>query len=275
VGTGHVSSPVTNKPDIAQAEGRVMTTIHLIETERGSSSALAGLLRDRGHDLQCFSAANEFFCQLGETPPDCVVADWELSLACGLEVVERTRRLVGDRVGIVVLASAESEDQMVAALGAGADDCICKPISDALLAARIEALLRRLAPVRVAMAKRIVRGPYALDLGSCTATVDGCDTGLAPREFDLAWTLFSQPSRLFTKSELLALIWGKRTEFGAHTISQHVYALRKKLAFDKHGFKLQSVYATGYRLECFEPSSRARVVLPYVKRSAPAASAWR
>ena len=131
-----------------------------------------------------------------------------------------------------------------------------------------------LVPMRVAMEKRIVRGPYTLDLGSRTATVDGCDAGLAPREFDLAWTLFSQPSRLFTKSELLALIWGKQTEFGAHTISQHVYALRKKLKFDKHGFKLQSVYATGYRLECFDTPSRSRAVSPHARTSVPVASAW-
>ena len=251
-----------------------MTIIHLVETDRGCGNALAGLLSERGHDLACFSAAHQFFYQLSKCPPGCAIIDWELSSARGLEVVERTRQLVGGRMGIIVLTPGESEEQIVSALDAGADDCVCKPTNDVLLAARIEALLRRLVPMRVAMEKRIVRGPYTLDLGSRTATVDGCDAGLAPREFDLAWTLFSQPSRLFTKSELLALIWGKQTEFGAHTISQHVYALRKKLKFDKHGFKLQSVYATGYRLECFDTPSRSRAVSPHARTSVPVASAW-
>ena len=71
------------------------------------------------------------------------------------------------------------------------------------------------------------------------------------------------------------LIWGKKTEFGAHTISQHVYALRKKLEFDKHGFNLQSVYATGYRLECFATPSRSRGVPPHARTSAPDVSVWR
>ena len=70
--------------------------------------------------------------------------------------------------------------------------------------------------------------------------------------------MFAQPSRLFTKEELLALIWGKKTEFGAHTIAQHIYALRRKLKFVEHGFKLLSVYASGYRLEWVDAPAPAR-----------------
>jgi DNA-binding response OmpR family regulator len=251
-----------------------MTTIQIVETEHQGGNTLAGLLSQRGHDLACFTAAHEFFDQLGDLPHGCAIIDWALSSTCGLEVVERTRQLVGSRMGIIVLTPDESEEHVVSALSAGADDCVCKATNDVLLAARIEALLRRLVPMRTAVEECIVRGPYTLDLGSRTATVEGRDAGLAPREFDLAWTLFSQPSRLFTKSELLAPIWGKQTEFGAHTISQHVYALRKKLKFDKHGFELQSVYATGYRLECCDSPSFARATPLYARTSAPAASAW-
>ena len=92
-------------------------------------------------------------------------------------------------------------------------------------------------------------GQYMLEMASRSVTIGGEDARLAPREFDLAWILFSQPSRLLTKDELLALLWGRQADFGAHTIAQHVHTLRKKLAFDAHGFALQSVYAAGYRLE--------------------------
>ena len=252
-----------------------MTIIHVVESALGTSDALTALLDRQGYASRCFAAPHEFFYQLGKLPPRCAIIDWELSQACSLDVVKRTRQLLGGRVGIIMLTSSESEDQVLSALAAGADDCIVTPTTDEMLAARIEALLRRLVPRQVAMDKRIVRGPYTLDLGSRTATVDGRDGGLAPREFDLAWTLFSQLSRLFTKDELLALIWGKQTEFGAHTISQHVYALRKKLKFDDHGFKLQSVYATGYRLECIDTPSRPRALPSYVRAGVPVATAWR
>lgn len=227
-----------------------MPTIHLLEHDAaGGDADLATVLQRSGYETQSFNAAHDYFYQLSKRPPRCVVVDWMFSHISGLEVVQRTRQLLGGHVGIIVLTAAESDEQAVVALGAGADDCVAKPTRSALLAARIAALMRRLVPAQVAMARQLMVGPYTLDLASRTVTVHGEDARLAPREFDLAWILFSQPSRLLTKDELLALIWGRQAEFGAHTIAQHVYALRKKLEFDAHGFALQSVYASGYRLE--------------------------
>lgn len=230
-----------------------MPTIHLLEDDAEGSGDLADVLGRSGCDTQRFHAAHDYFYQLSRRPPRCVVVDWTFSHISGLEIVQRTRQLLGDHVGIVMLTvgqnDAQSDEQALVALGAGADDCVAKPTRSALLAARIAALLRRLVPAQVAAARRLSVGAYTLDLASRTVTIDGEDARLAPREFDLAWVLFSQPSRLLTKEELLALIWGRQSEFGAHTIAQHVYALRKKLEFDAHGFALQSVYASGYRLE--------------------------
>ena len=229
-----------------------MTQIHILEDDEACAGALAELLIRQGHEPKCFAAPHEFFYQLSKMPPRCAIVDWMLPEMSGLEVVKRTRQLMGGQMGIILLTALDDDDKAIAALGAGADDYLVKPTTDVLLAARLEALLRRLVPMQVAMAKRIELGPYALDLSTRSACIDERDVGLAPREFDLAWTLFAQPSRLFTKDELLGMIWGKQAEFGAHTIAQHIYALRKKLELVDHGFKLQSVYGTGYRLEWLE-----------------------
>jgi DNA-binding response OmpR family regulator len=226
-----------------------MPTIHLLEHDAGGDADLASALKRGGHETQSFNAAHDYFYQLSKRPPRCVIVDWMFSHISGLEIVQRTRQLLGGHVGIIMLTAGECDEQAVVALGAGADDCMARPARSALLAARIEALLRRLVPAQVVAARRLTVGPYTLDLALRTVTIDGEDARLAPREFDLAWILFSQPSRLLTRDELLALIWGRQSEFGAHTIAQHVYALRKKLDFDAHGFALQSVYASGYRLE--------------------------
>lgn len=239
-----------------------MPTIHILEHDASCRGTLAGLLKQRGHAPQNLDTAHDYFYQLSKHPPRCVVVDWTFSDINGLEIVQRTRQLLGGHVGLIMLTDTEREDQAVLALDAGVDDCFARPARDALLVARIEALLRRLVPAQVAEAKRLSVGPYTLDLGARSVTVNGVDAELAPREFDLAWVLFSQPSRLLTKDELLALIWGKRAETGAHTIAQNIYALRKKLAFDANGFELQSVYASGYRLERL--AGRAPVSRPAV-----------
>jgi DNA-binding response OmpR family regulator len=229
-----------------------MSQIHILEDDEACAGALAELLIRQGHEPKCFAAPHEFFYQLTKLPPRCAIIDWMLPEMSGLEVVERTRQLVGGQMGIILLTALDDEDKAIAALGAGADDYIVKPATDVLLATRLEALLRRLVPMQTAMAKRIDLGPYVLDMSTRSASIDGRDAGLAPREFDLAWTLFAQPSRLFTKDELIGLVWGRQTDFDVHTIAQHVCALRKKLELVAHGFKLQAVYGTGYRLDWVE-----------------------
>jgi DNA-binding response OmpR family regulator len=229
-----------------------MTQIHILEDDEACAGALAELLTQQGHEPKCFSAPHEFFYQLTKLPPRCAIIDWMLPQMSGLEVVRRTRRLVGGQMGIILLTALDDEDKAIAALEAGADDYIVKPATDVLLATRLEALLRRLVPAQTVMAKRIDLGPYSLEQSTLSATIQGRDAGLAPREFDLAWTLFSQPSRLFTKDELIGLVWGRQSDFDMHTIAQHVCSLRKKLELVAHGFKLQSVYGTGYRLDWIE-----------------------
>jgi two-component system, OmpR family, response regulator len=248
-----------------------MPTIHLLEQDISNQGSLARLLTQRGHTTNHLASAHEYFYQLSKQPPRCVVVDWSFSDISGMEIVQRTRQLLGRHVGLIMLTDTEREDQAVLALNAGADDCFARPARDELLVARIEALLRRLVPAPVAEAKRLSVGPYTLDLGLRSVTINGVDAGLAPREFDLAWILFSQPSRLLTKDELLAMIWGKRSETGAHTIAQNIYALRKKLAFDGNGFELQSVYASGYRLE--RVAERAPTRSPAM-RARPATAAY-
>jgi DNA-binding response OmpR family regulator len=226
-----------------------MTQIHILEDDEAFSAGLAELLIRQGHEVMCFATPHQFFYQLSKLPPRCAIVDWMLPEMNGLEVVRRARQLVGQQMGLLLLTALDAEDKAIAALAAGADDYLVKPVADGLLAARIEALLRRLVPMQVSMAKQIELGPYTLDLPTRVASIDGRDVGLAPREFDLAWVFFAQPSRLFTRDELLALIWGKHSAYGAHVVAQYVYALRKKLELVDHSFRLQSVYATGYRLE--------------------------
>jgi DNA-binding response OmpR family regulator len=226
-----------------------LARIHILEDDEAFAAALADALSGHGHEVMCFSAPHKFFYQLNKRPPRCAIIDWMLPEMTGLEVIKRVRQVVGSQIGLLLLTALDDEDKAIAALSAGADDYLVKPVADALLAARIEALLRRLGQATTGMSKRIELGPYVLELATRVASVAGQDAGLAPREFDLAWILFSQPSRLFTRDELMALIWGKHGDMGAHTIAQYVYALRKKLALVENGFKLQSVYATGYRLE--------------------------
>lgn len=250
-----------------------MAQIYILDDDDAFATSVGEALTRCGHVVQCFGAPHEFFYRVSRMPPRIAIVDWMLPEMSGYEVVRRLRHSIGARIGVIMLTALDSEDKAVDVLGAGADDYLVKPITDALLTVRVEALLRRLMPAELTHAKRLAVGPYLLDLPTRSITVSGEAVEIAPREFDLAWTFFSHPSRLFTKEELLAAIWGKQTALGCHTIAQHVYALRKKLALAEHGFRLLSVYATGYRLEHDAGANIPGGIRPMESASAPAAAA--
>lgn len=226
-----------------------MALIHLLEDDEIFAQSVQGVLQRRNHEVQYFTTPHAFFYQLTKQQPRCAIIDWMLPEMIGVDVVRRLRQQMGRNVGVIMLTAIDAEQNVVEALGAGADDYIVKPGTSAVLSARVDALLRRLGEETATTAKRIEIGPYVLDFTQQSVRVTGEPVELTPREFDLAWTLFCSPSRLFTKQELLAAIWGRNSEFGYHTIAQHVYSVRKKLALAEHGFKLLAVYASGYRLE--------------------------
>jgi DNA-binding response OmpR family regulator len=223
--------------------------VHLIEDDEQCASFASGVLRRVGHEVLVFSHPCEFFYELNRKPPHCAIVDWALPELNGLEIIRRIREVQGWRMGIVVLTALGCDERAVLGLEAGADDFIDKPVSGPVLAVRIEAVLRRVNPAETRGDHRIALGRYTLDRSTRRVAISGARVELAPREFDLAWTLFSQPSKVFTKAELLSAIWGRRTRCGDQAITQNVYALRKKLDLAANGVCLFSVYGTGYRLE--------------------------
>jgi two-component system, OmpR family, response regulator RegX3 len=225
-----------------------MALIYLVEDDPVFAKLACELLDKAGHQATVFDTPHQFFYHVGKLPPKCALVDWLLPEMNGVDVVRRLRQLLGRSVGVIMLTAMDAEESVVQALEAGADDYIVKPGLDGILLARIDALLRRLAPEAQPL-QRVRSGPYELDFSTQTVLLDGEPIELAPREFDLAWTLFSQTSKLFTKQELLAAIWGKQGEYSFHTIAQHIYSIRKKLCLVERGYRLVAVYASGYRLE--------------------------
>lgn len=225
-----------------------MASIYLLEDEPECARVTQALLTRHGHDVLWFDTPHALFYQLGKHKPACVLVDWVLPEMPGIDVVVRVRQLLGRTVGILMLTAMDAEQSVVQALCTGADDYVVKPCADAVLLARVDALLRRLAPPR-SPSTCIEVGPYRLDYALQQVTLAGQLVELTPREFDLAWMVFSHPSRLITRQELQAAIWGKNSELGSHTLAQHVYTVRKKFQLAKFGAKLVAVYASGYRLD--------------------------
>jgi two-component system alkaline phosphatase synthesis response regulator PhoP len=187
--------------------------------------------------------------------PDLVVLDVMLPVLDGIEVCRQLRQF-SDAYVIMLTARAEEIDKLLG-LAVGADDYLTKPFSPRELVARIKALLRR--PRQTAAARSPGSGPpddipapqhwddLTIDEAQHEVTLHGQPVELTAREFALLVALARHPGRVFTRPQLLELVWGD-AYYDEHVVDVHVGNLRKKLEADPaHPHYLETVRGVGYR----------------------------
>ena len=136
--------------------------------------------------------------------------------------------------------------QRIRVLERGGDDIVKKPFAYPELRARIAAVLRRSEMRRSA---RIVRaGPIAIDVRSREVRVADRPVELSAKEYDLLVTLAGEPTRVFTRAELLRDVWGFRSPCRTRTVDSHASRLRRKLCGDGPYKLVVNVWGVGYRL---------------------------
>jgi DNA-binding response OmpR family regulator len=128
----------------------------------------------------------------------------------------------------------------------GGDDIVKKPFAYPELRARIGALLRRSVLRRTAPTLRA--GPVGVDLRSREVLVAGRPVELSAKEYDLLVMLAGEPTRVFTRAELMRGVWGENTFGYTRTLDSHAYRLRRKLCADCTDRLVINVWGVGYRL---------------------------
>jgi DNA-binding response OmpR family regulator len=182
---------------------------------------------------------------------DAIVLDLRLPGLGGLDVC-RELRAQGKRTPILMLTARGSELDRVLGLELGADDYLSKPFSVLELRARIKALLRRSMATAVPAPEvaRVEAGGLAIDREQRRVRLDGNLLMLTAREFDLLWHFVQHPGRVFTRSELLADVWGYGHDGYDHTVNSHINRLRSKLGDEREQARfIHTVWGVGYRFE--------------------------
>jgi DNA-binding response OmpR family regulator len=149
-----------------------------------------------------------------------------------------------------VLSGRAAELDRVRGLERGADDYLAKPFSYPELRARIVAVLRR--GPRGAPGGRVSVGGLVLDPLSRCAWLQGAAIHLSKKEFALLLLLASEPTRTFTRDEILADVWGFKAPGATRTLDSHAHRIRIKLAGSSVPL-LRNVWGVGYRLVDEEP----------------------
>lgn len=205
------------------------------------------LLADRYEVLAAPTAADCLrLCQYSS--PDMLLLDLSLPDASGLDVLREVRDPNEDRfdsnMGVIVMSGRGTERDRVRGLEQGADDYVVKPYSYSELLARINAVLRRRSSNR---RSEIQVGELHINLVDRTVKVGERPVELSTKEYSLLVALAQEPSRIFSKEELLRSVFGYHSIGHTRTLEAHASRLRRKLDPEK-GRMVVNAWGVGYRL---------------------------
>jgi two-component system, OmpR family, response regulator ResD len=184
-----------------------------------------------------------------EHRPDLVVLDVMLPGIDGIEVMERLQERSGPPIAVILLTARGEESDRLVGLRNGADDYVVKPFSPAELVARVEAVLRRVAPPDAEEDQPpIVHGPLRVEPATRRVFLDGEEIMLTMREFDLLAFFAANPGRVFSRDQLMEAVWGETWFDDTSTVTVHVRRLRAKLGDDPAESRfIETVWGVGYR----------------------------
>jgi DNA-binding response OmpR family regulator len=220
-----------------------MTEVLLVEDDPAARQGLELALRRLGYGVRPAGTGEAALHAIDEGAADVVVLDVMLPGLDGFEVCRRLRR--SSDVPVIMLTARSDDFDIVGGLEAGADDYVVKPVEPRVLDARIRAVLRRMAR---AGSPAETHGELVIDRASLIVRRDGREVSLTPIELRLLLVLSGSPRQVFSREQLLDLVWEHDYLGDSRLVDACVQRLREKIETDTSEPRyIQTVRGFGYR----------------------------
>lgn len=227
--------------------------ILLLEDEPAIADTLLYALRSEGFEVEHVRLVREALALLATQPPHLAILDVGLPDGSGFDVCRQLRR--SSELPVVFLTARSEEIDRVLGLELGADDYVVKPFSPREVCARVKAILRRSAAATVPTAAGPAAPPAAsgqllLDEAAQRIRCGAQWLALTRYEYRLLATLLRRPQRIFSRAELMDLVWDDAPDTADRTVDAHIKQLRAKLREAGAGAELiQTHRHMGYSLQ--------------------------
>ena len=223
-----------------------MALIYIVEDDQNIREIESFALKNSGYTIMDFECAKDFYHQLAEKVPDCILLDIMLPDEDGLEILKKIRSIPDTRkVPIMMITAKTTELDKVKGLDLGADDYITKPFGIMELISRVKALLRR--SMNMEDEKFQSAGDIFLDGEKHMVYVKDEPVDLTFKEYELLKLLIQNQGIVMSRDVIMERIWGIDFEGESRTLDVHIKTLRQKLK--NAGTLIKTVRNVGYMIE--------------------------
>lgn len=223
-----------------------MNPILVVDDNEQIVDILSQYIKKEGWPMLAARTGEEALDLFDAAGPSLILLDIMLPGIDGLEVCRRIRRV--SSVPILMITAKDEDADRILGLDIGADDYIVKPFSPGEVMARIRAVLRRIPAAEEK--ETLVVGKLSIHLPSLSVALSGHKLNLTRREVELLYTLASAPGRVFTRDNLLTMVWGYEFLGNYRAVDSHIKRLRAKLdAYPHESFAIATVWGAGYKFE--------------------------
>ncbi len=227
------------------------TKIGYIEDDRHQADIICLWLED-DYEVTHFLNSEDFLSSEAINQYDLLIFDWELPGLSGLEMLKEYREKYGASVPVLFATQKDEESSIVAALNAGADDYMIKPLKEFELKARLLALARRNKKPNENNSV-IEVGNIKLYLDKERAEIDGQSVDLTHKEYMVAKVLFENQNTIISRDQLLEDVWDTNAQVNTRTVDVHVSKVRRLFNINPlMGYHIKTIYNHGYRFEKLE-----------------------
>jgi len=189
--------------------------------------------------------------EIEENEFDIILLDVMMPKKDGFDVCREVRTF--SNVPIIMITARGEDYEKIMGLEIGADDYIVKPFSPGEIIARINAILRRITPKNDESTKIFSFDNLEIDLNNFTVKINDEIISLTKKEIEILWTLATNQNKVFTRENLLDLIWGFDYFGESRTVDTHIKRLRAKLDNYKHEkWNIKTIWGVGYKFDVLE-----------------------
>lgn len=225
-----------------------MRTVLVVDDEKKITEVVKSYLEASGYKVICAYSGEQAINKFNTFSPDLVILDLMLPDITGEEVCNAIRK--SSKTPIIMLTAKNQEEDMIKGLDLGADDYIRKPFSPKELMGRVRAIMRRCEEENSLMAEilKFNNGRLEINDVSHEVKIDGQLISITPNEYKILITLCKNPSKVFSREDLVVKIFGYDYAGNDRAIDTHIKNLRQKIEQDsKNPEYIITIHGVGYR----------------------------